>query len=60
MEEQMGEEMRQLAEAFGQMAQQMGAGESSGMGSLGFGAYIIFATVLYLAYKGVMRFLGRS
>jgi hypothetical protein len=42
------------------MAQQMGAGESSGMGSLGFGAYIIFATVLYLAYKGVMRFLGRS
>lgn len=61
MEEQMGEEMRQLSEAFGQMAQQMGAGEAdSGMGGLGFGAYIIFATVLYLAYKGVMRFLSRS
>ncbi|MGQ0384337.1 MAG: hypothetical protein ACT4UP_06615 [Gammaproteobacteria bacterium] len=61
LEEQMGEEMRQLAEAFGQMAQQMGASDGGGgMGSLGIGAYIIFATVLYLAYKGVTRFLGRS
>lgn len=57
----MDEEMRQLAEAFGQMAQQMGVGGGdSGFGSLGLGAYLIIAAALYLAYKGVMRFLSRS
>lgn len=60
LEAQMGEEMRQFAEAMGQMAQQMGGGGGSDMGGLGFGAYIIFAAVLYLAYKGVTRFLGRA
>jgi hypothetical protein len=44
----------------GQMAQEM-TGNSGGMfDNLGFGTYIIFAAAAYLAFKGVVRFLGRS
>jgi hypothetical protein len=61
LEAQMAEEARQFAEALGQMASQMGmSGGDSGFGSLGFGAYLIIAAALYLAFKGVTRFLGRS
>ena len=46
--------------AFGQMAEQMGAQNGGVFSSLGFGAYIVFASAIYLAFKGVMKFLGRS
>ncbi len=45
---------------FGQMAEQMGAPSGGVFSNLGLGAYLIFAAVLYLAYKGVVKFLGRS
>jgi hypothetical protein len=52
------EAMGELSRALGQMAEQM-AGDGGGVFSnLGFGAYIIFAAVVYLAYKGVTKFLG--
>ena len=28
--------------------------------NLGFGAYILFAAAIFLAFKGIVRFLGRS
>ncbi len=51
--------MGEFGQMMGQMAQQMGAGPT-GMGSLGIGAWVIFAACAYLGFKGVMRFLSRS
>ena len=54
------EAMGEFGQMMGQMAQQM-TGNSGGIfENLGFGAYIIFAAAIYLAFKGVVRFLGRS
>jgi len=54
------EAMAEFGQMMGHMAQQM-TGNSSGIfDNLGFGAYIIFAATIYLAFKGVVRFLGRS
>jgi len=53
------EAMGEFGQAWGQMAQQMGGG-GGGIGDLGFGAWIIIAASVYLAFKGVMRFLSRS
>ena len=54
------EAMGEFGQMMGQMAQQM-TGNSGGIfENLGFGAYIIFAATIYLAFKGVVRFLGRS
>jgi hypothetical protein len=52
--------MGEFGRMYGEMAEQMGAPSGGMFGSLGFGAYLIFAAVLYLAYKGVMKFLGRA
>jgi hypothetical protein len=53
------EAMGEFGQMMGQMAQQMGGG-GGGIGDLGFGAWIIIAASVYLAFKGVMRFLSRS
>ena len=53
------EAMGELGQAFGQMAQQMGGG-GGGIGDLGIGAWVIIAASAYLAFKGIVRFLGRS
>lgn len=59
MQEQFGAEMGEFAEAMGQMAGQMGTGGDGSLGGLGIGAWLLFATVIFLASKGVMRFLAR-
>lgn len=54
------EAMGEFGQMMGQMAQQM-TGNSGGIfENLGMGAYVIFAAAIYLAFKGVVRFLGRS
>jgi len=54
------EAMGEFGEMMGQMAQQM-TGNSGGLfDNIGFGAYVIFAAAIYLTFKGVVRFLGRS
>jgi len=45
--------------AMGQLGQQMGAG-SGPFDSFGIGAWLLFATVIFLAIKGVMRCLARG
>ncbi len=55
------EAMGEFGRMMGQMAQQMGGDAGGGMfDNIGFGAYLIAAAVLYLAYKGVTRFLANS
>ena len=49
--------MGEFGQMMGQMAPQMGGG---GISDLGFGAWVIIAVSVYLAFKGVMRFLSRS
>ncbi len=51
--------MSEFGQMMGQVAEQMGGG-GMGMDALGFGAWIIIAAGAYLAFKGVVRFLGRS
>lgn len=52
--------MGEFGQMMGQMGRQM-AGNSAGIfENLGIGAYVIFAAAIYLAFKGVVRFLGRS
>ena len=53
------EAMGEFGQMMGQMAQQMGGG-GGGIGDLGLGAWVIIAVSVYLAFKGVMRFLSRS
>jgi hypothetical protein len=53
------EAMGEFGQMMGQMSQQMGGG-GGGIGDLGIGAWIIIAASVYLAFKGVMRFLSRS
>lgn len=54
------EAMGEFGQMMGQMAQQM-TGNSGGIfDNLGLGTYVIFAAAIYLAFKGVVRFLGRS
>ncbi len=59
-QQQAMEAMGEFGRAFGQMAEQMGAPSGGMFSNLGLGAYLIFAAVLYLAYKGVVKFLGRA
>lgn len=59
-QQQAMEAMGEFGRMFGQMAEQMGAPGGGAFSNLGFGAYLIFAAVLYLAYKGVLKFLGRA
>jgi hypothetical protein len=52
------EAMGELSEMMGQMAEQMDADMGGHFSSLGIGAWLLFATVVFLAFKGVMRFLS--
>ena len=52
--------MGEFGQMMGQMAQQMSGNSGGIFESLGFGAYIIFVATIYLAFKGIVRFLGRS
>ena len=52
--------MGEFGQMMGQTAQQMSGNSGGIFESLGFGAYIIFVATIYLAFKGIARFLGRS
>ena len=52
------EAMGEFGQMMGQMAEQMGAETGGPFSSLGIAAWLLFATVVYLAFKGVMRFLA--
>jgi hypothetical protein len=54
------EAMGEFGQMMGQMAQQMGGSSAGPLESLGIGAWLLFAVAIYLAFRGVMRFLGRS
>ena len=41
------------------MAEQMGA-QTSAFDTIGFGAWLLVATVIFLAFKGIMRYLARG
>ena len=53
------EALGEFGQTMGQMGQQMGA-NSGPFDSLGIGAWLLFATVIFLAIKGVMRCLARG
>ena len=53
------EAMGEFGQMMGQMGQQMEA-SSGPFDSFGIGAWLLFATVIFLAFKGVMRFLARG
>jgi hypothetical protein len=59
-EQQAVEAMGDLGQMMGQMSQQMGGSSGGPFESLGIGAWLLFATVIFLAFKGVMRFLARG
>ena len=54
------EAIGEFGEMMGQMAQQMGGSTASPFDNLGVSAWVLFATVIFLAFKGVMRFLARA
>jgi len=58
--EAMAAQMAEFARAFGQMAQQEMPDSPGMFDNAGLGAYVIIAAVLYLAFKGVMKTLGRA
>ncbi len=53
------EAMGEFGQMMGEMAEQMGASAAGPLGNLGIGAWLLFATVIFLASKGVMRFFAR-
>lgn len=56
-QQQAMEAMSEFGRMFGEMAGQMGGGVFD---SLGLGAWVVIASAFYLAFKGVMKFLGRA
>ncbi len=54
------EAMGEWGQMLGQMSQQMTGNSGGVFENLGLGAYVIVAAALYLAYKGVMKFLAGS
>ena len=54
------EAMEAMGREFGQMTEQMGGSTGGPLDSLGIGAWLLFATVIFLAFKGVMRFFARG
>jgi hypothetical protein len=54
------EAMGEFGQMMGQMAEQMGGGASGPFDSLGIGAWLLFAIVIFLAFSGVMRSLARA
>lgn len=53
------EAMGELGAMMGEMADQMGGSIGGPLDNLAVGAYLLFATVVYLAVRGVMRAFGR-
>ncbi len=51
--------MGEFGQAMTQMAEQMDA-ETSAFDAIGIGAWLLVATVIFLAFKGITRFLARS
>lgn len=54
------EAMGDFGQMMGQMAQQMGGSAVGPFDNLGIGAWLLLATVIFLAFRGVMRFMARS
>ena len=53
------EAMGEFGQMMGEMAEQMGASAAGPLGNLGIGAWLLIATVIFLAFKGITRFLAR-
>jgi hypothetical protein len=53
------EAMGEFGQAMSQMAEQMGA-QTSAFDAIGIGAWLLVATVIFLAFKGITRFLARG
>lgn len=53
------EAMGELSRTMGDLAEQMGADVGGPLSNLGIAAWLLFATVIFLAFRGVMRFLAR-
>jgi hypothetical protein len=53
------EAMGEFGQAMSQMAEQMGA-ETSAFDAIGIGAWLLVATVIFLAFKGITRYLARG
>jgi hypothetical protein len=53
------EAMGEFGQAMSQMAEQMGA-ETSAFDAIGIGAWLLIATVIFLAFKGITRYLARG
>jgi hypothetical protein len=51
--------MGEFGEAMSQMAEQMGA-QTSAFDTIGFGAWLLVATAIFLAFKGIVRYLARG
>jgi hypothetical protein len=53
------EAMGELSRSMGELAERIGADASGPLFNLGIGAWLLSATVIFLAFRGVMRFLAR-
>ena len=51
--------MSEFGQAMSQMAEQMGA-QTSAFDAIGIGAWVVVATVILLAFKGITRLLARG
>ena len=54
------EAMGEFGQQMSQMAQQLGGSTAGPLDNLEVGAWLLFATVIFLAFRGVMRFLARA
>ncbi len=54
------EAMGEFGQMMGQMAQQMGGSTGGPLENIGIGAWLLVATVIFLGFKGVTRFLARA
>jgi tetrahydromethanopterin S-methyltransferase subunit G len=54
------EAMGEFGQMMGQMSGQMDASMGGPFDALGIGAWLLFATVIFLAFRGAMRFLARG
>ena len=51
--------MGEFGEAVSRLAEEMGA-QTSAFDTIGFGAWLLVATVIFLAFKGIVRYLARG
>ncbi len=59
-EQEAMEAMGDFGQIMGQMSQHMGGSSGGPLEHLGIGAWLLVATVIFLGFKGVMRFLARA